>query len=279
MIGKPWVFGFGLGLASLAISTHASADARECVRQHAAGQDASRDAKLLHARQAFLSCVSADCPAEVRDECVRLSQAIDNRIPSVVIAFTNSAGEDIVSAQVLVDGKEVAKQVDGRPIALDPGIRQFELRAGDSVVKSRVVIREGEKNRPLVFRAEAAPKQPGAHPARPVEAARTSEGGVPAAAWIAGGVGVVGLGAFGYFAVLGRNKEKDLDSCTPYCSQDEYDSMTQRYLIADIALGVGVVALGTAAVLVLTAPRSEVSAVASVSAAPGGGRLQLQGAF
>lgn len=145
-----------------------------------------------------------------------------------------------------------ADQIDGRPLRLDPGIVNLEIRTRQTRRHSRVVIREGEKNRPLVFRLEAAGVA--AKPRQDRERPSTTGREIPTAAYVAGGVGVVALGGFGYFALAGRSKETDPHRCAPYCSQGSYDSMKQRYLLADIALGIGVVSLGTAAVIVLTAP-------------------------
>ncbi len=269
-------------MPGFATALDARADAKQCVQDHTVGLDASRDAKLVEAKRAFLACASDDCPDEVREECARLSQEVGNRTPSVVVAVTDSAGADVVDARVLLDGKQVATRIDGRAIILDPGIRNLEVTDGERTAKARVVIREGEKTRPLMFRFETPAKDAtGPRPLGADNATADTEtsSGVPTAAWIAGGVGIVALGGFGYFAVTGRAKENDLESCSPLCSQDEYDSMKQRYLFADIALGIGVAALGTAAVLVLTAPNSKVETAVAARATPGGGRLSLQGAF
>jgi hypothetical protein len=266
-------------LVSLSVG-EARADARECVRSHAAGQDAVHEAKLSQARQKFLSCAIAECPAEVRDDCMRLAQDVDNRIPSVVFVVSDASGADVVDADVFVNGTKVADRIDGRPIRLDPGIVEFRVQSGAKTVNSRVVIREGEKNRLIVFRFDTpAAKPPKRDAPEPGGDTQPSSGGIPTAAWIAGGVGVIALGGFGYFAIAGRNKESDLDRCSPYCTQDEYDRMKRSYLFADIALGVGVLAFGTATVLVLTSPRSERTASVGVSLTRGGAGLGLHGSL
>jgi hypothetical protein len=68
--------------------------------------------------------------------------------------------------------------------------------------------------------------------------------------WVLAGVGVVALGSFGYFGISGHARASDLkDGCgqTKTCDPADVDSARSKYLVADVSLGIGVVALGAAA--------------------------------
>ena len=56
-----------------------------------------------------------------------------------------------------------------------------------------------------------------------------------------------GLGAFAFFALTGKSDEDGLACAdTKTCTDDDIDPIKQKYLFADIGLGVGVVSLGLA---------------------------------
>ena len=90
-------------------------------------------------------------------------------------------------------------------------------------------------------------------------AARASEARAPrpthTLAYVIGGVGVAALAGFGYFAWSGKSRRNELaDTCSPSCPKNQVDGVRSKYLVADILLGVGVVALGTGAYFYFSAP-------------------------
>jgi hypothetical protein len=63
----------------------------------------------------------------------------------------------------------------------------------------------------------------------------------------AGGLGVVGLGTFTFFALRASSDLHTLQTtCSPACTQDQTRPGRQSALIADISLGVGVLSLAGA---------------------------------
>ena len=64
-----------------------------------------------------------------------------------------------------------------------------------------------------------------------------------------------------------------MDGCKPYCAPSQADKMRLRYLLADISLGVGVVALGAGGYLYFSAAKEP------ASAAWRGGSVGVRGAF
>lgn len=78
---------------------------------------------------------------------------------------------------------------------------------------------------------------------------------VPTAVWILGGIGIAGVGSFLGFGLSGLSQRSDLDDrCKPSCPANDVDAMQRTYLIADISLAVGAVALAAALFVYFTRP-------------------------
>ncbi|MGK3962733.1 hypothetical protein WMF38_00910 [Sorangium sp. So ce118] len=111
----------------------------------------------------------------------------------------------------------------------------------------------------------AAP--PRAAPPRAAPAERPAPPAVPPLAWAAGGVGVAGLGVFAVVGALSLDAEAELRAtCAPRCPGDDVRAIRVQHAVADIGLGVGVVALGAAAWLYLTRPAAATQPPARASA-------------
>jgi len=230
-------------------------DVDACVASHETGQVARRQGKLLAARQSFRECASASCPAVLQEDCSRRLAEIEASVPTVVIEARDATGRETADVAVSVDGMPAAERLGGLAIPLDPGERQFRFESAGTVVESRVILREGEKNRKvrvdfssLAPRASAAPSVPTVvrtpAPSRPI----------PTAAYVLGGLGLIGLGSFAVWGILGKVQQASFDDCKPNCADAKYDVMQRDYVIADASFGVGIVALAVAGILVLTRP-------------------------
>jgi hypothetical protein len=118
----------------------------------------------------------------------------------------------------------------------------------------KVLLRTGERNRSVIATMD------GGRDDRPDDARRDDaregekpSGNVPTATWVFGGIGILALGSFGTFAVLGAQEKARLrTTCSPACSDSEVSTLRRDYLVADISLGVGIVALGLATIFLLT---------------------------
>jgi len=99
---------------------------------------------------------------------------------------------------------------------------------------------------------------------------------IPAAAWITGGVGLVGVGGFVFFGLKARSDIAYLtDTCAPNCTDEQISYANVKRFAADVSLGVGVIGLGLATYFILSAPSRGVS----VGYAHGGGLATLSGAL
>jgi hypothetical protein len=246
----------------------ARADVAACVAAHSRGQAERNAGRLQSARADFISCSTSECPSEIQAECVSLLAEVEAFMASVVFVGFDEQGHDATEVKVSVDGQVVLEKLTGLATTLDPGRHEVACSWPDGFEqKQTVVVAQGEKNRRVELRRE-----PKAAPAAPAAAAPHAPK-PPVFAYVLGGVGVAALGSFAAFAITGKSAEHDMDGCKPHCTQSQADKMRLRYLLADISLGVSVVALGAGGYLYFSADK------APSSAAWRGGTVGLRGTF
>jgi hypothetical protein len=248
--------------AVIAPASRALADTVEaCATASEEGQVLRDRGELRDARALLVKCAAETCPAVIRKDCAEWLEAVDRRMPSITPRARDDQGRDQTDVRVLADGELLADKLDGRSIAIDPGPRRLRFeRAGSPAVEHSIVVREGEKARPIdvVF---------GAPPAAARPPAPTGGGGlhIPVASWILGGVAVVGGGGFALFAIRAKGEVDEMrTTCAPGCDPSRVDAAKREALIANIALGVGAAALVTAGVLVLVGQPKSPPAAASL---------------
>jgi hypothetical protein len=191
----------------------------------------------------------------VRSECGQWLAEIDELTPSIVVSAQSAAGADLSDVHVLVDGEPAAHRLDGREIVLDPGPHKIHLRAaGFESVDMDLVLREREKARPLAFKMRAAGPMPRPLPPS-LQPAPTETRPVPLPVYVLVTLGVVALGSFTVFGLLGRSEYFDLKSrCGPSCTSSDVTPMRTKLLVADVSLGVSIVSLAGAMYFLLTRP-------------------------
>lgn len=247
---------------------------RQCVDASTEGQTLRRDEKLLEAREQMLLCARDACPNIVRSHCIKWLREVEDQTPSVVVRAQDGDGSDLTDGKVTIDGQ--AGKLDGHPVALNPGEHVVVIERADGARKEeKVLLADGEKSRLLVLRfprtaqAEGTGGSTGGSPNVP-EPPPESKPAVPTGAWVLGGVGIVSLGAFAYF---GLSAQSDFDAlkttCSPNCTDDQKHSAYTKAIVSDVALGVGVAALGGAVLwTILSHTGGKASASASASTGP-----------
>jgi hypothetical protein len=106
--------------------------------------------------------------------------------------------------------------------------------------------------------------------------------------YVVGGVGIAALAGSGVLFLLRQDALGDLegdcvDSSCPPEKQDDYDRMTTYHYGSQIALGLGVVAVGTAVTLILLEPKAKSTSQTGMriipSFWPGRASVRLQSTF
>jgi hypothetical protein len=261
----------GISILSVLTATRvAAADAQECVAQNNAAADHRANHRLLAARAAYRACVAEPgCPDVVSAECESALSELKTAIPTLLVSVLDEQKHDAVGATLKVDGRDVA--VDGSPIEVDPGPHQLLAVGQGAAASIQVIGVENEANREVELVLK------GFHSA-PVSPDRESQpGGASSAAtglakprsrvpsYVLGGVSAVGLASFGYFAISGHSEVNQLEQCKPDCTRSAVHDVRVRYLLADVSLGVSVIALATAGYLLFRAPSDHAAAGSSVS--------------
>lgn len=244
----------GLCLATLLVPGWAHAQGgtiAACVEAHSHGQAERNAGRLLSAKQDFVSCASSGCPTEIQSECIAFLAEVERAQASIVFAAVDAEGHDATDVKVKIDDQPVLDKLTGLGTTVDPGSHTIVYTWPDGFEQTHtLLVAQGEKNRRVELRREPKAAVAPVVVERPPAAQRA-----PVAAYVLGGIGVLALGSFAGFAIAGKSAETDLDGCKPYCSQSQADKMRLRYLIADVSLGVGVVALGVGGYLYFSAER------------------------
>ena len=233
--------------------------------------------RFREARALLQQCVNAQCGGDVRRRCAVELQQLNQVTPSVVVRVEDERGNDLVDVEVRLGGETLATSLDGMAIPVDPGVHSFELRRpGFEPVTTTLTIARGEKFRSLDVRLG-----PGS-----ADGSSASDGGL-STAQLASGLSLVSVGAAGIvgFAWLGtkaRSQERDLTECSPRCSEGRVDRVRKRYVLANVSLGAGVLALGGATWLFLSGldfgGGNDASGI-DVGLLPGGGYATYGGSF
>ena len=259
----------GLWIVGLLSATRlAAADAQQCVSHNNDGVDLRAKHKLLASRQAYRECVAdPGCPSVVLAECETALSELKTAIPTLLISVLDEQRHDVVAATLQVDGRSVA--LDGQPLELDPGPYELVATGQATSTSMQVVAVENEANRQieLVLKApQPSLPEPGRGPGSQRElelAASSPDSRVPG--YVLGGVGAVAAASFAYFAVTGHSGFDQLEQCKPNCSRSDVRDVRTKYLVADVSLGVSVLALAAAGYLLLRGAPERPVASGSVS--------------
>jgi len=214
----------------------AAPDKASCLTAHEQAQKLRSENKLTAAKERLLVCAADTCPSLVKLDCTKWLPEVDRDQPTVI--FRAKEGKnDIADVNVSIDGVAVAKFLDGKPIAVDPGAHTVKLdRAGAVPIEQQLVVAAGEKNRlvKVVF-AEPRPETPEA----------PKESGPGALPWILTGVGAAAITTFAILGITTRSRISELrGSCAPTCDPSEEGPLRTRLILADVSLLVGLASLG-----------------------------------
>ena len=257
-----WIPLFGGAVLALAPARGALAQnpGRDaCFDAYEQAQRTRLESRLRASREQLLICVRDACPASLRADCLRWLDEVDKSLPTVVLVARGPNG-DVANVRVLVDGEPLTDRLGGASIPMDPGTHVFRfVDATGKAVERNVVVREGERNQRVVATFEGNEGAP--------------DRAIPASAYVLGGVGVLGATGFAVFGLRGLAGKSDLDACKGHCASDEVDAVRRDFVIADVSLGIGILALGAAAYVVFRdsgAATRDRSAWVSVSPSRGG---------
>lgn len=223
---------------------------QECIAASEKAQTLRDEKKFTQTREQLIVCGRESCPAAIRKDCADSLADLEKKIPSVVIRAKDKTGNDIVAVKVTIDGVASQDSLDGKAIALDPGVHTFRFEtAGEDPIEQKVVVAEGEQSRAVTIAF--------GHP----DAGGGGSRGAPIAGIIVGGLGLV-AGAviapiFWSMGLSQKSTDEAPGGCAPAaggagCSDSEISSIRTKLAVGDVFLGVGIVGVAVGAVLIIT---------------------------
>jgi hypothetical protein len=233
-------------LLLLVASLPARAQDEACFRAAVEGQKLERADKLLEARARFVACAQRTCDAPaVEEKCAGWLQGVEAALPSVAIAVKDADGRDLVPTAARLDDADANAALGGRSIPVNPGHHRLTVQAGGATLSEDVLMRRGEKDRPIVFRVGPPPTPP--------TPSGTTGRGLLVGGIVAGSVAVVTGALFAYFGARGVSDRASF-RCATGCPADHYQTVHQELVAADASLGIAIGSAVIAAVLFAVRP-------------------------
>lgn len=249
-------------LAALLVTTSTArtnaAPSSKCIAAAEAGQQLRSEGKLVSARKKFGVCTALECPVVVRRDCARWVEDLDATTPSITVRVEDGSGNEVPEATVTLDGEKLPPIAEGRSTPLDPGTHKVVWEHDGKKTEKEFVVREGERSKVIVLRAEAPKSRPGAsHDPRvsPVPpAADTSSASPSPIPWVVGGGGIAatGIGIGMWLTGLGEHSDLGRTCAAAHaCSDDQISSSRSKLIVGDVLVGVGVVLIAGALYFIL----------------------------
>jgi hypothetical protein len=280
-------------LASMVLSAStALADGKAACLAAASSGQTQRDAhNLIEAREQFRVCAQVQCPGVVRTDCTDWLDAVEKSIATVVVTAKDDSGADLFDVNVRLDGKPLLGRLDGRAVAVNPGLRTFHFDFPDGAsLDQPVMVKEGEKNQTVFVVSKRRP--PATEPLVPTPPGVSAGSSTPSASggssawktigWVLGGTGIVGLAvgsAFGVTAIGDKNKANC--DANNYCDAGPLSSARQAATASSVGFIAGGVLLAGGAALVLFGPTDHHEGTGALQVTPmlgkNGGAISIGG--
>lgn len=238
-------------LTALAGGDIARADEKStCLTSYVDGQALRKEERLRAAASTFRICAQPSCPVRLSQNCLIWLREVEAELPSVVVGVTQG-GKPRTDLRVEIDGEAAAATLDGKPIPVDPGQRRVRVVGEGVDVTRSVAVKKGEGPRDVRIdvAVEGATPEPTERP-------------IPVAVWPLAGIAVVGAGMWGYFGITGldeRSKLFDCRSAPGGCNESDVNRAHDHLVLADVGMGITVVAAAAAVVVWAVRPSRPVA--------------------
>jgi hypothetical protein len=246
-------FVVALLIALSPMTLRAQEDSKQaCIQAYEAAQELKLDNKLVEASERATSCAQQRCPEVIRSDCTKWAVELREAVPTIVVVAKGEAG-DLSDVRVYVDDALAAETLTGEPIAIDPGRHKLRFEHGDTTpVEQELLIAVGVRNRTIEVTFGVEPADATAD--RKADGSADEEGELPVAGIALVGLGVASVVVFAALAAVGTSEIDDLRaSCgqTQSCAEGDVDDAKTKIIVGDVMLGVGVLAAGIGAALII----------------------------
>lgn len=256
-------------------------DKAACLDAASRGQTLRDAHQLVEARAQFRVCAREVCPAVVQRDCADWLAAVEKALPTVVVSAKDSAGNDVVSVRVSVDGKLLTTTLDGHAVPMNPGPHTFHFETDAlAPIDRQVLVKEGESDQSVAVvlapRVRVEPPITPVAPVAPIEPPLAKHDDARSwriAGYTVGALGLVGLGigaAFGFVAIADKNSANC--DASGFCDSGPLADARTSATVSTVGVITGGVLLAAGVMFVLLAPRHH-APVAATWVAPRGGNL------
>ncbi|HEU4578835.1 MAG TPA: hypothetical protein VFS67_11310 [Polyangiaceae bacterium] len=280
-----------------------------CAEAYESAQESRVSGALQQTRSRLAYCAQAECPSFVQKDCARWLEEVDKELPSVVVSVVGleadaSGAASSQAVSLKIDGREVPDPLSGKAINLDPGKHELVLeRPGAEPITRTILAQQGVQNRSVEIRLASASLPGDGSSSVDLDSAGSASSPTRTAAYVAWGVGAVGLGAFAVLGTLARtDKDRFEEECANQTSipanvrpgvcldttlDDRKSTYEREEVMADVGLLTGIIGAATGTVLFIlskddSAPaKSDDSASLHLDVSPtlGGAWAGVRGAF
>lgn len=273
-----------------------------CAQAYESAQESRAAGQLQETQQRLSLCARPECPSFVQKDCSRWLDEVERELPSIVVKADGLEPDAAVTVEL--DGTALTGALEGSAITLDPGRHELVAQSPGRPSVSRVIVaQQGVQNRIVTLDFGVQLPTPAA---TELDASPSSGSTLRPYAYVAWGVGAVGLGAFAVLGTLGRADERGLKDdcprattdpaavapgvCLESSANDRKAIYEREFLLADVGLVTGIVGAATGTVLfILAATESPSSDTAGaddgaglrwdLTPRPGGGYATVGGHF
>ncbi|MGO9714636.1 MAG: hypothetical protein ACLQBL_37675 [Polyangiaceae bacterium] len=147
------LLGSSAAIAAMSVAAPAAAKGpplRACATAYDDGQGRVRAGHLREAKDLFLRCAKTACGGFQR-RCAAAADQTSADLARVAIVVTDAMDAPLVDVLVKMDGETLATHLDGRALAIDPGVHEFTFgaRVGEPVryvwTTRKIMVAEGQR--------------------------------------------------------------------------------------------------------------------------------------
>lgn len=261
--------------------------------------------KLVEARESYLKMINEQLPdnasrafqqaqESAREELAELTA----RVPKLKITLVGPEGGAVKDPEVKIDDQAISSSLVGLSVPVNPGARIVKASApGFDEAQAEVTLAEGATEEVTLTLSPSSAAQASSAGATGSDDSVSADSppagrGRRTIGWVTMGSGVALLGGGAVLGVLSQGQLKDARADDALCSDNtctesgwtEVDQAKTKALVADIAMGVGIAAVGVGVYLLVTGKKaSDETATTLRHLAPfadrNGGYVTLRGAF
>jgi hypothetical protein len=146
-------FCFAFAISSVlffpSIASAISKDA--CYKAFEHGQRLRKNRQYLEASDEFALCSRSECPSIVRQPCESWTTDLESVTPTITLSAIDENGKDLIDVEVSIDGRVMARKLDGQAVRLNPGVHSVRfVSKGRADMLEKILVKEGDRARPIV---------------------------------------------------------------------------------------------------------------------------------